>query len=253
MTAASTPLVRTARLLDSIAATRDGLTLNQIAERTGLPLATAHRVLRGLRDIGYVAGEGGRAPWRLGPRLLRLMHYTFAPDQLASLAGPVLQLLVDEFAHVAFLTRLGDDGIELMATVFPHKRLASLVQPGRSFPLHASASGKAIYAAQPAAVLNAALSAPLHRYTPGTITDGGELRRHLALVRRQGFAESDEEMDPGVYALACPVPGAGAGVLQAVALVDLKPRFFDGREREQVVAVLQRAAGRLSALLPGGG
>ena len=45
--------------------------LSQLAEKADLPLATIHRLVRTLVDLGYVRQEASRQ-YSLGPRLMRL-------------------------------------------------------------------------------------------------------------------------------------------------------------------------------------
>lgn len=61
-----------ARVLDCFSAEEPRLGLSAIADRTGLPKTTVHRLLAGLKDIGVVVQVGNRDTYRLGLRLLAL-------------------------------------------------------------------------------------------------------------------------------------------------------------------------------------
>ena len=69
-------------------------------------------------------------------------------------------------------------------------------------PLHASALGKVLLAYGAAQLPKG----PLQRCTERTITAESSLRAELATVRARGYAVTDEELEPGLIALA------GAGV-----------------------------------------
>jgi DNA-binding IclR family transcriptional regulator len=77
------------------------------------------------------------------------------------------------------------------------------------------------------------LSTPLTRLTPRTITDLRKLRAQLAEVRARGYAQTLEELEEGLNAVAAPVRGMSGDVIAALSVsgpafrmraVDL-PRF----------------------------
>ena len=86
-------LGRYAVVLETIAASPDGMTLTELIAATGLPRGTLHRLIGALREVGYIAPRGGRKVYGLGPRLLRLLHLGSAPASVPALARPMLQEL----------------------------------------------------------------------------------------------------------------------------------------------------------------
>ncbi|MDH3231303.1 MAG: IclR family transcriptional regulator [Alphaproteobacteria bacterium] len=244
-------LGRYAVVLETLAASPDGMTLTELIAATGLPRGTLHRLIGSLREVGYVAPRDGRKVYGLGPRLMRLLHLGAPPASVSALARPMLQELAERFGETAYLAKLTGIHVKSAAMVLPDTGGQTFVQPGRVMPVHASSSGKAIFAFQDAALLDRVLAEPRERYTAGTVIDDVAVRADLAKVRRQGFAICVNELDPGVASYACPVQLEGVGVVYAVGLVGFEERVgrFDSAE---IVAALRDVAERLTSRLQKG-
>ena len=241
-------LGRYALILETLAASPEGMTLTELIDATGLPRGTLHRLIGSLREVGYIAPRNGRKVYGLGPRLLRLLQLGAPPASVAALAQPMLQELAERFGETAYLAKLTGTHVASAAMVLPDTGGQTFVQPGRIMPVHASSSGKAIFAFQPEAFLEKVLDAPRERYTASTVTDEAAVRADLARVRRQGYAICINELDPGIASYACPVRLEGVGVIYAVGLVGLEERVRRFAPAEIVAAlrsVAEWLAGRL--------
>ena len=211
------------------------LSLSQLAERTGLPMPTAHRLVGELVDWGalsrtadgrYVIGRrlwdvGLLAPVQTGLRQL-------ASPYLHDLYGATLEtvhLAVRDGIEVLYLDRLaGNASVPVVSSI------------GSRLPMHATGVGKVLLAHAPADVQLAVLS-DLRRITPYTITQPGTLRRQLARVLRDGYATTVEEMSLGACSVAVPILAQGA-VVAALGIVVPGLR----NDRAKHVAALQVAA-----------
>ena len=89
---------------------------------------------------------------------------------------------------------------------------------GRSLPVHATASGKVLLAHLADAESEVALEGSLVAHTHRTITRPAELRRQLDVVRAQGFAFDDEELELGVRAVSAPVRDREGNVIAALSV-----------------------------------
>lgn len=242
-------LERIALILESIAASEDGLVLGEIAARLDLPVPTAHRLTRNLLRVGFLEGERGRSRYRLGARLLRLAHNGLSDESIRIAVTGLLQAVADQFDETAYMVRFHGGELKLLTKVFPSVTPRMVIHPGDHFPVNSTAAAKAIMAFQPEAIAERSIEGPHEKYRPGTITDPRKIRMQLARVREEGYAVSDDEFDAGVFAVACPVRVGGAGVLYSVGLVGLRERFLMKYERDDIVAVLKSAAENLGQLL----
>ena len=218
------------------------LALTDLAERAGLPLATAHRLVGELVTWGALARTAsghyvvGRRLWDLG---------LLAPVQtgLREVASPYLHDLYG--ATLATVHLAVRDGLEVL---YVDRLRGSAAVPvvstiGSRLPMHATGVGKVLLAHAPPEV-QAAVLADLPRITPYTVTQPGTLRRQLDRVRRDGYATTAEEMSLGACSAAVPVR-RGQDVVAALGLV--VPTL--ARERARLVAALDVAARGISRAL----
>jgi DNA-binding IclR family transcriptional regulator len=83
------------------------------------------------------------------------------------------------------------------------------------------------------------------RVTPYTITRPGPLEDQLRRVRRDGWAQTSEEMSLGACSVAVPVRTREGEVVAALGIV--VPRL--GRDRPRLVSALQVAAAGIARSL----
>lgn len=242
-------LNRYALVLDAVAASRHGLTFAEIVRDTRLPRGTVHRLIGALVGVGYLANANDRKIYVLGARLMRLLHLGAPPEAVLARARPVLERLVERFRETAFLAKLEADQVESVAMVLPESERHSYVQPGRVMPLHAAASAKAIFAFQPKAAVERVLEQPRAAFTPKSRTNKKQILSELSRVRRTGYAECLDELDPGVSSYACPVHLA-EGVFYSVGLVGVSQRLVRV-PIEEIVSALSEAAKELGKRLSG--
>ena len=180
-----------------------GLALSQIAERTGLPFGTIHRLLRTLAARGYVR-QGTDRRYALGAALLRLP--AAGEQMLGPCAEPYLARLVDLSGETANLAVMEGDAVVYVAQVPSPRRLRLFAEVGRRVLPHCTAVGKVLLASWPddeAARLLTRTGMP--RRTPRTHTGTGELLDELARVRALGYALDLGEEELDVQCVAVPV------------------------------------------------
>ena len=208
---------RTLALLAAYDADASRLTLSQLAERAGLPLSTAHRLVAELVEWGALArGPDGR--YAVGRRIWRLGLLAPVSLGLRDLALPYLQDLsagTGENAHLA--VRDGTTAL-YVERIAGRSAVPIVSRAGSRLPLHATGVGKVLLAAAPPEVV-AQVLAQARRVTPYTVVSPGVLRRQLADVRRRGYAQTAEEMTLGTRSVAVPVVDADGAVLAALGLV----------------------------------
>jgi len=237
------------RLLAVLAAFDDEhrhLGLTDIAQRAGLPLATAHRLIGELEGWhGLVRREDGR--YEIGRRLWDLGLLASVQRDLRDVALPYLQDLhaaTGETVHIAIREHNRALYIEMIA----RRNSAQVIsRTGSLLPLHTTAVGKVLLAHAGPEVLRAA-TARLERVTPYSITEPGRLLRDLTEVRRRGYARTAEEMTYGAYSLAVPVGSPAGKVIAALGVVVDDPR----RDLVRLVPVLQVAANGIGRSVPPG-
>ena len=181
--------------------------LSQLAEEADLPLATIHRLVRTLVDLGYVRQEQSRQ-YSLGPRLMRLADAS--AKRIATWANPAMTEAVARLGESVNLAVLEGDEIVYVAQVQPsHNFMRMFTEVGRrTFP-HSTAVGKAILAHRPDEEVVAMLQRTgMSRYTAQTLTEPAAFLASLAETRERGYALDEGEQEIGVRCVAVVVPEA---------------------------------------------
>jgi len=200
--------------------------LRALADASGLPRPTAHRLLMALEAHRLIARDPAGS-FRLGPRLTELAAVAGPEFDLASVAGPVLDRLHQASGEsVQLYVRSGEHRL-CIAARDAGTGLRDSVPVGALLPLEVGSGGKVLLAWSPDGT----------RRVPAA---------ELAAIRGRGWAASVAEREPGVASVSAPVLRDGA-LLAALCVSGPVSRLGQapGRQlRPQVVA----AAADLSAL-----
>ena len=98
-----------------------------------------------------------------------------------------------------------------------HRQLDLNLQVGSRLPAYCTALGKVLLAAEEPAQLRALLDRiDLARWAPNTITAREHLLAALDRIRRGAVAVNDEELTPGLRAIAVPVRDRSRRVVAAI-------------------------------------
>jgi DNA-binding IclR family transcriptional regulator len=187
-----------------------------------------HRLLGGLKRLGYVTRDDDTKRYRLGGAALRLGDRGRALGDLRTSAILPLRRLSHATSETALLTVVnpGRDRGVCVERVETSRALRLSVEPGRLLPLHAGASQKALMAFMPEREIEQLLSRPLERLCTSTIIDRRSLARELETVRQRGWASSHEETNVGVWGIAVPVISE-TDVVCALGIAGPSPRLTD--------------------------
>jgi IclR family pca regulon transcriptional regulator len=238
------------------------LTLSEVARATGLTRAAARRFLLTLVDLGYVHAEGGR--FSLRPRVLELGFAYLSSLTLPELAEPHMERLVATVNESSSISVLDDTEVVYVARV-PTRRIMSItLAVGTRLPAYATSMGRVLLAALPDDALAERLArSDLRPLTPRTTTDRDALRAAIQLVRRQGYAVVDQELEQGLRSAAVPIRDASGAVVAALnvsvhasraTIAELRSRFLPpAREAAAAIeAELGKSGLRAPAATAGG-
>jgi IclR family acetate operon transcriptional repressor len=238
-------LDRAFAILEAMADAGGMIGVSQLADRVDLPLATIHRLVRTLVDLGYVRQEPSRE-YSLGPRLMRLAD--ISAKRIGAWASPAMTAAVAVLGESVNLAVLDGDEIVYVAQVQSASNFMRMfTEVGRRTLPHATAVGKAILAHRPDSEVVALLDRTgMPSYTARTLTTPAGFLGALAEVRERQYALDEGEQELGVRCVAVSVVGAPQPM--AVSMSGPLPRMSDevvGR----AVPVLQKAAAEIGAEL----
>lgn len=236
-----TPLERYITMLETIAASGDA-NLSDLADLCHLPFSSAHRVLHTLLHSRLVVPTNGqRGGYRLGPRLMRLLHTGLDEAWLRITGQKIIDELALQLNDTCFINKLIGKEVVTIAWAAPESRVRGYLVPGITQPLHASASAKAILAYQPEPIIRKLLPARLPKLCTETKSTIKAVIADLESVRTKGYATCWNEYEKGVAAVACPVLLSDAEVVYSVGVTGLMDRL-SAQPIDKIVGTIRYAA-----------
>lgn len=235
---------RTFELLERMADAGGEVALSDLADSSGLPLPTIHRIMRTLVSAGYARQQPSRR-YALGPRLIRLGET--ASRALGSWARPYLAELTEAIGETSNMAVLDGEQIVYVAQVPSQHSMRMFTEVGRRVDAHATAVGKAVLAHLPEEAVTQMLTrAGMRPQTERTINSIDSMHEELARIRQLGYALDDGEQEVGVRCYAVAVPGAPASTALSISGPESRMTRLSVNE---VVPLMQRLARDLSAEL----
>lgn len=220
------------------------LSLNDLTVRTGIPRATAFRLLATLEQSGFVAKVG--AEYQLGIKCFVLGNVVAAGLDLRETAHPHLVGLRDltgETTHLAILDRWQVVYLERIHSPHPVGFLRS--RPGAIVPAYCTGLGKTLLASRPEEeVARWAAAQRFTALTPHTITSARRLLEELRAIRDRGYGLDEQEHEIGVRCVAAPVGNHEGEVVAAISVAgpsERMPRPLAGSDMARAVVAAARA------------
>lgn len=213
-------------------------TLAQLVEATGLARPTAHRLAVALEHHRLV-GRDVNGRFVLGPRLAELATAA-GEDRLYAGALPILLALRDHTGESAQVYRRQGEHRVCVAAAERPSGLRDSVPVGATLTMLAGSAAQVLLAWEEPDRLHRGLIGA--RFTATA----------LSQVRRQGWAQSVGEREPGVASVSAPVRGAQGRVIAAISVSGPLERFSRQPGRLHAAAVIA-GANRLTEALRRGG
>lgn len=206
-------------LLEFLGQSDTGLSISDLADRSGLPLGTIHRLLATLIDLGYAEQIPETRHYSLGLRFLQLHGLAIRRMNLAERAMPFMKRLmrqVDETIHLAVLD--GPD-IVYIDRVEGLQTTGMYTQIGKRVRAHATALGKAMLAFMPESVWRGIVEKHgLISYSPTTITCAEAFAKEMAATRKRGYSIDNSEGGDKVRCVGAPIYDYTGQVIAAASI-----------------------------------
>ncbi len=233
---------RAASLVATVVKADEPMTFPDLQVESGLAKSTASRLLAALErtellernvDGAYVAGP---LFWLYATR-----HDPW--DELVRIARPTMEQIGDDTRETVNLSVTRGDRVVQVAQVDSRYLLGTKDWTEADVPAHASALGKVLLAFG-AIELG---SGRLEDVTPNTITDPEALQRELAVIARDGWASTVDELEIGLTGVAVPVRGGDGQVIAALGVSGPNTRLQS--QVDEIGRKLDERARQLSARL----
>jgi len=240
-------------ILEIVGQNPKGMSIRDLSQRLRLPKGTAHRLLSSLNYFGYVRQDSGTKNYLLGFKLVELGHLLLSQLDLRREAEPFLKDLAErtrETVHMVFLDRNEIVYIDKVESDQNASGLRMASRVGLRNPAHSCAVGKVLLAHLSEEELERLIEEKdLPKRTENTITDSMELKEHLRLVRRQGYAIDDEENEKGIRCVGAPIYNEVGKAVAAVSVsgpaVRVTKRLIQETLKKEVMETALKISQRL--------
>lgn len=217
------------------------LQVAEIARQLNLPRSTAYRYIAALRSHHLVDEAAAGYGYRLGTKILELAA-TMSRRPIRDVALPYMERVARETGETTILCGLREHEGICLEKVDGHHALRVSYELGDTYPLHASATGKAILAHLDSDERSSIIDdLGLARLTEATITAPSVLEREVAKIVRDGYSESDGEAIVGTRGIAAPIFSLSGRIVASIGVSVPKHRG-EGETRQRLIALLVRAS-----------
>ena len=220
------------------------LSLADLATRTGIPRATAFRLLSTLEQSGFLDKVHGA--YQVGIKCFVLGNIVAGGLDLRETARPHLAALREatrETTQIAILDHWQVVYLERMLSSMSVGYMRS--RAGAILPAYCTGLGKTLLAYRPEGEVQAwAATQKFAALTPRTITSAKRLLKELAVIRERGYGLDEEEREKGVSCVAAPISNHTGEVVAAISVAgptERMPRDLVGSEIAAAVVAAARA------------
>ena len=235
-------------IIEAFGISKGPLTLTHAAEITGHTKAAVRRSLLTLCKLGYAQQDGRH--FRLAPRSLRLGHAYVASDALTKVAQPILEMTSELTRESASIAVLDSQDAVFVARSTHRRSLSSGLGVGARLPAYCSATGRVLLSELPPADVEFMLNRMARpALTPHTCTDAREIMKQVALVRANGYALSDQELEIGLRSIAVPIRNGRGELIAAMSLSVATSRMTRDQVVEELLPEMETARRNFASLL----
>lgn len=244
---ANVPAVaRAARLLDTLAAAKQAMTLAALVKALGLPKSTVHGLCATLAQASLVE-RLDNGSYQLGTRVMDLAHAYMARTDVAAEFQAILKAESPMPEESLVLSVLDGADIVYVGCRNGSRPFGFNFRIGMRLPANCTASGKAMLSSVPVErVVDLAVSRAFYSLTRKSVTRPEPLLAQLRRVAAQGYAVDDEETRRGMVCIGAPIFGAASAEAVAAVAVSLPKAALTADRRALAIRTVRRLAGAIS-------
>jgi IclR family KDG regulon transcriptional repressor len=186
--------------------THKEMSLKDIGLQTNMSSTMAYKCLSTLCDLGYAHQNPKTQQYGLTLRLASICSDILLHYNITELAFPIMQTLGDKVKETVHLAIRDHTDCIYIHKIDSHHSLRLYSQVGKLAPLHCTGLGKVLLAYENDDLIDSIIKEiTLFKFTEHTITSTEEFKKHLLLVKEQGYAEDNEEHEFHIRCVAVPI------------------------------------------------
>lgn len=220
----------------------DGMSVPEIALQLNLPISTVYRYISTLKSRELIEEDIKPGYYHLGFRILEFAQSIRKGLKISDLARPIMLRLQAETEETVLLLSRQRNKVSCIDAVESDHSLRYSSKQGRAMFMHAGASAKIIMAYLDEKEKDRIIKEEgLPKFTKNTITEPDQLKSDLKVIRKNGFALTTGELDPGVRGIAAPILGQDKKLKAGLSITGPIHRITDSKVDKFVHLVIQAA------------
>lgn len=217
------------------------LSARDVSSRLNIPLSSTYKYLDVLLTKGFISKEPDTKKFSLGLTIYKMGNLAAARISFIDIALPHMKSLAGESGETVVLTMINGWEALCVEVVESTKIVKWTVRRGASIPLHAGASSKILLAYQGDSFVDEmAGNQGLPKLNENTITDPVKLKKELKIIRDQGFAVSNSEVEAWSGAIAAPIFDHKGRLAAGLTLIGPPDKIFDGKS-DKLIEMTRRS------------
>lgn len=236
---------RTMTILQLIANSDQGMTLQEIADKMGMAKSSAFVIVHTLLTLKYIrASEYNDKKYILGVETFSLGMKYVNDSSMTRLCTDFLPAIAEKYNKTAFLAVLnGTRVVYLYKYVAQNARLATCAL-GSSKEAYATSLGKAILAFLPEEEQKSVVeSIEFKQLTEHTIATPDALMKELVQIRERGYSMEERELEKITCCYGAPIFDYTGKVVAAISLSDF---YNENQDDSNLIQDLVWVAGEIS-------
>lgn len=234
-------VVRSVDILSLISRSKNGISLNEVVERTEIPKTTAYEIIQMLLETEMIqAVEGNARRYQIGLKAFIIGNRYIQNTDLIQEAKTVVDQLSKSLDKTVFIASLDGDQIVYLHKQEPDNVPIYTANVSNREDVYCTSLGKAILSAMPEHEQDAIISRLQFRArTSRTILNSQDLKRDLRRSQQRGYAVDDREILDFVLCLGSPIFDSSGLPVAGISVAGL---YSDERDTAHEGQLIRTAA-----------
>jgi IclR family pca regulon transcriptional regulator len=226
---------------------KKAMTLSEVAEKTDLSRAAARRFLLTYTYLGYMQTDGKY--FSLTPKVLDLGYNYISSLDIIEIAKPFMLKLSKEVDESCSVGLIEDKDIVYIVQEQVSKVMTISLKVGSRLPAHLTSMGRMILAMNQDIQNELLDKFEYKKFTDNSVLNKESLKVELDVIKNQGWAFVDQELEIGLRAISAPIYSKGGVVKYAMTIVSPTNRSSKEEMIERFLEPMKAACLGISAIM----
>lgn len=237
-------------IIELLSASHSPMRLQDISAALGMNASTALRFLNSLCKANYIDQDPNTQRYFMTYKLCYLSNRILSNMDLPTITHPYLVELCNAVRETVCISVEQAHAMVYVDIAADHSQsLMSVQRLGNRSPMHCTGNGKIILLNYTPQQLDELIAEQgLKAYTKNTITTKEQLMIELSRTQMNGYAIDNEECEPGMRCIACPIRNYTGSIIAGISITGPANRMTNERI-PTILPLLQNTADEISKRL----